>query len=103
MAMNPELFSARIFGILKDPVRVTDGNLVNRCKIGPSLFVDKDFIAHGLAHVYGRGKILVVYLDSVQRVLGEIAAFGNGNGNRLTYITDLVFGKKRLEITLESG
>ena len=72
-------------------------------EIGPARLEEQDLVAHGVAYVHHLRQIFIGHLYGIQRVLGQIAAFGDGHSHRLTHVPDLVPGKERLEVTFETG
>ena len=82
-AVHPELLAAGIFGFREGLVRVADGDVVDSGEVGAVVLVDQHLVLERLAHVHHFLEYLVIDVDGVQRVLGQVAALRYRNGHGL--------------------
>ena len=100
-AVHPELLAAGIFGFREGLVGVADGDVVDAGQVGAGVLVDQHLVLERFAHVHHFGKHLVVDVDDVQRVLGEVAAVGHSHGHGLAHVAHHVPRQRRLKVLVQ--
>ena len=94
-AVLPEIFLKDMRGLLEGGRRITEIDLVDGDDIGLELAPHRRRVRRDrLAAVGNRRQRVIVDLDQCRRVLGDVAALGDHDGDGFTHVGDFAVGER---------
>ena len=97
MPVAAKLLPAHVVRVPERPFRVADGRGVLVGHVGSLRLVNHGLALQRFLHVNQRGKRLVLHLDCLRRILGQIAALRQHHRQRVAHVVNLAVSQRILQ------